>query len=55
MELIDQAGEWRRLAEHYRQLTDDELVDLARQMSDLTDGARDALKQDLQSQAEDSS
>lgn len=47
MELIDQAGEWRRLAEHYRQLTDDELVDLARQMSDLTEGARDALKQEI--------
>jgi len=49
MELIDRAGEWRRLAEHYRQLTDDELVDLARQPSALTDVAQQALAQEVSS------
>jgi DNA-directed RNA polymerase subunit M/transcription elongation factor TFIIS len=47
MELIDRAGEWRRLVEHYRQLTDDELVDLARQPSALTDIAQQALQQEV--------
>jgi hypothetical protein len=47
MELIDQAGEWRRLAEHYRQMTDEELLALARQISALTEGAQDALKQEI--------
>jgi DNA-directed RNA polymerase subunit M/transcription elongation factor TFIIS len=47
MELIDRAGEWRRLAEYYRQLTDDELVDLARDASALTDVAQQALQQEV--------
>src|SRR5690348_136986 len=47
MELIDQAGEWRRLAEHYRQMTDEELLAIARQISALTEGAQDALKQEI--------
>ncbi len=47
MEIIDRAGEWRRLAEHYRQMTDEELLALARQMSALTEGAKDALKQEI--------
>jgi hypothetical protein len=47
MDLIDQAGEWRRLAEHYRQMTDEELLALARQISELTEGAQDALKQEI--------
>jgi len=49
MELIDQAGEWRRLAEHYRQMTDGELLDLARQRSALTDAAQQALAQEISS------
>ncbi len=47
MELIDRAGEWRRLVEHYRQLTDDELVDLGREPSALTDVAQEALQQEV--------
>jgi DNA-directed RNA polymerase subunit M/transcription elongation factor TFIIS len=49
MELIDHAGEWRRLAEHYRQMTDGELVALARQPSALTDVAQQALAQEVSS------
>lgn len=38
MQTLDPAGEWLRLSEHYRQLGDDELVGLARQTTELTDG-----------------
>jgi len=43
MKLADSAGEWLRLAEHYRKLTDEELVKLARQPSALTDDAQQVL------------
>lgn len=47
MQALDPAGEWLRLSEHYRQLSDDELVGLARQTSELTDGAQQALAQEI--------
>ena len=47
MQTFDPAGEWLRLSEHYRQLSDDELVGLARQTSELTDGAQQALAQEI--------
>ena len=47
MQTLDPAGEWLRLSEHYRQLSDDELVGLARQTSELTDGAQQALAQEI--------
>jgi DNA-directed RNA polymerase subunit M/transcription elongation factor TFIIS len=47
MQTLDPDQEWRRLSEHYRQLSDDELVGLARQTSELTDGAQQALAQEI--------
>ena len=47
MQILDPAGEGLRLSEHYRQLSDDELVSLARQTSELTDGAQQALAQEI--------
>jgi DNA-directed RNA polymerase subunit M/transcription elongation factor TFIIS len=47
MQTIDPAGEWLRLSEHYRRLSDDELVDIARQTSELTDMAQQALAQEI--------
>ena len=47
MQTLDPAGEWLRLSEHYRQLSDAELVSLARQTSELTDGAQQALAQEI--------
>jgi DNA-directed RNA polymerase subunit M/transcription elongation factor TFIIS len=47
MQTLDPAGEWLRLSEHYRQLSDDELVDLARQTSELTDVAQQVLAQEI--------
>ena len=47
MQTLDPAGEWLRLSEHYRQLSDDELVGLARQTSELTDVAQQALAQEI--------
>jgi len=39
MEAFDPAGEWRHLSEHYRQMSDNELMVLARQKAELTDVA----------------
>ena len=47
MQILDPAGEGLRLSEHYRQLSDDELVGLARQTSELTDDAQQALAQEI--------
>jgi DNA-directed RNA polymerase subunit M/transcription elongation factor TFIIS len=47
MQTLDPAGEWLRLSKHYRQLSDDELVDLARQTSELTDVAQQVLAQEI--------
>ena len=47
MNTLDPAGEWLRISEHYRQLSDSELQALARQRSELTDSAQQALAQEL--------
>ncbi len=44
---IDPAGEWRELSERYRGMSDEELVVLARQSSELTDVAQQALTQEI--------
>ena len=43
MPISDSASEWLRLLQHYRELTDDELLALARQVSTLTEDAKQAL------------
>jgi hypothetical protein len=45
----DSAGESLRLAAHYRDMTDGELLDLARQKSSLTEAAQQILQQELSS------
>lgn len=47
MQTLDPAGEWLRLSKHYRQLSDNALIDLARQTSDLTDIAQQVLAQEV--------
>jgi hypothetical protein len=47
MDTVDQAGEWRRLAEHYRQLTDGELIDLSRKREELTAVAQQCLSNEV--------
>jgi hypothetical protein len=47
MDCLDPAAERLRLSEHYRQMTDGELISLARQTSELTDGAQQALAQEI--------
>lgn len=47
MRLIDSAGEFLRLTEHYRELTDEELLKLARQPSALTDDAQQILRNEI--------
>ena len=47
MDPLDPAGEWLRISEHYRQLSDSELQALARQRSELTDSAQQALAQEI--------
>ncbi len=41
--------EWQRLTAHYRELSDDELRDLAADFNDLTDTARQALRSEMRS------
>jgi len=43
METSDSAGEWLRLSERYRQMTDEELLALSQQSSELTESAQRAL------------
>jgi hypothetical protein len=47
MEALDPAAEWLRVSEHYRQMSDNELVVLARQSSELTDVAQQALAHEI--------
>lgn len=47
MQSLDPAEDWPRLSEHYRQLSDDELLALALQTSELTDVAQQALAQEI--------
>src|ERR1700733_5119202 len=43
----DAAGEWLRVAEHYRNMSDGELIVLARQKSALTAVAQQALRDEI--------
>lgn len=47
MKLIDSAGEFLRLTEHYRKLTDEELLQLAYQPSALTGDAQQILRNEI--------
>jgi hypothetical protein len=47
MEGLDPAAEWLRLSERYRQMSDSELLVLARHNSDLTDVAQQALAHEI--------
>jgi hypothetical protein len=47
MDAIDPTAEWRNLSERYRQMTDEELLDIAGQSSELTDAAQQALAQEM--------
>ena len=43
----DPATEWRRLTEHYRSLSDDELRELSADMADLTEVAHQVLRDEM--------
>jgi hypothetical protein len=45
---VDPAVEWRRLTEHYRAMSDDELRELAIEFADLTETAQQALRTEMQ-------
>jgi len=47
METFDPAGEWLRLSERYGQMSDDELLALTQQSSELTDTAQQALANEM--------
>lgn len=47
MDALDPAVEWLRLSEHYREMSDNELLTLARQVSGLTDVAQQALTHEI--------
>lgn len=49
MDTVDQAAEWRRLEELYREKSDGELEAIAEQAYDLTDVARDVLQREIAS------
>lgn len=48
MSIADAAGEWLRLSEHYRRMTDGELLALARQVSSLTSEAQQVLRHEME-------
>jgi hypothetical protein len=47
MDIVDPTAEWRRLSEHYRRMSDNELLVLARQKSELTEAAQQALADEV--------
>jgi DNA-directed RNA polymerase subunit M/transcription elongation factor TFIIS len=47
MEALDPAAEWLRLSERYRQMSDNELLALARQNSELTEAAQQTLANEI--------
>ena len=49
MDTLGPASETLRLTENYRQMSDDELIDLARHRSELTDMAQGILSQEISS------
>jgi len=46
---LDPVSEWQRLADQYRRMNDEELIDLAGDFADLTEAARQALRSELKS------
>jgi hypothetical protein len=44
---FDRVEQWRQLSEHYRSLTDDELIAIARDKSELTEVAQQALDSEI--------
>lgn len=44
---IDPVTEWRRLTEHYREMADVQLTELARDFADLTEAAQQVLRDEL--------
>jgi hypothetical protein len=46
---VDPISEWQRLTEHYRQITDEELRELAVDFSDLTEAAQQVLRSEMRS------
>lgn len=49
MGTVDEAEQWRQVSEHYRSLTDDELIAIARDKEDLTEVAQQVLAAEIQS------
>jgi DNA-directed RNA polymerase subunit M/transcription elongation factor TFIIS len=49
MDSVDRVQQWRQVTEHYRALTDDELIGIARQKEDLTEIAQQALAAEISS------
>jgi DNA-directed RNA polymerase subunit M/transcription elongation factor TFIIS len=47
MEAFDPAAEWLQLSERYRQMSDNELLALARQITELTDAAQQILTSEM--------
>lgn len=47
MDTVDRVEQWRQVTEHYRSLTDDELIAIARQKTALTDVAQQALDAEI--------
>jgi hypothetical protein len=47
MDAVDRVEQWRQVSEHYRSLTDDELIAIARQKAELTDVAQQALDAEI--------
>ena len=49
MAAVDRVEQWRRVTEHYRSLTDDELIAIAQDKEDLTEVAQQALESEIAS------
>ena len=49
MNAVDRSEQWRQVTEHYRSLTDDELIAIAREKSDLTEVAQQAIDSEIAS------
>lgn len=48
MDSVDRVAQWQQVSEHYRSLTDDELIGIARDREDLTEIAQQVLAAELQ-------
>ena len=49
MNAVDRSEQWRQVSEHYRSLTDDELIAIARDKSELTEVAQQAIDSEIAS------